>query len=742
MRAAGRARATRSCVAAARGVPRRGRGRRGRRRRRPRLVRVDRRLPAGHPGAAAGRADHRRDRRLPARAARRRARACTARATRASRRSASCARLTRSSRRSIELIGRALAEDVGDGDVTTEATVDAGRAGRATITQKEPGVIFGLDVAEAVFRRARSRARRSSGSAPEGDWREPAAPCCASRAAPRALLTAERTALNFLGAPVGRRDADRAVVRAMRRGGRRRADPRHAQDHAGPAAAREARRWRPAAASTTASGSTTRSSSRRTTPRSRAASARRCGARAQRGPDLPLEVEVRDAGGDRRGARGRRAAAAARQHDARTSSRAAVAQVAGRAELEASRRRRPRTQFWSIATIEGLDYISVGALTHSAPGARPLPDSWRPLPMSPRSPSRTSPPLQAEVRALAAERDAVILAHNYQVPEVQDVADYVGDSLGLSQQAAAADAERDRLLRRALHGRDGVDPLPGQDGAAPRPRRRLLAGRLDHRRRSCAPGRPSTPARSSSCTSTRRPRSRRETDYCVTSSNAVAVVEHIYREHGEDTEILFGPDMFLGAYVEKTIGRTMHVWDGECHVHAGIRPRDITDDARRAPGRRLPHPPRVRLLDLGHGVRRRRRRRPPRASTCSRPAGCSTTPHDAPPGGDGDRGDRDRHAAPAADGRARRRLRRRQRGGELPLHEDDHAAEAARRAARRRAAWSRCPRRSPSAPGCRSSAWSRSADGGGDRRRRAGPPGSPRGRRPTSRSREALPCPT
>ena len=63
-----------------------------------------------------------------------------------------------------------------------------------------------------------------------------------------------------------------------------------------------------------------------------------------------------------------------------------------------------------------------------------------------------------------------------------------------------------------------------------------------------------------------------ETDYCVTSSNAVQVVEHIYREHGDDTEILFGPDMFLGAYVEKTTGRKMHVWDGECHVHAGIRP--------------------------------------------------------------------------------------------------------------------------------------------------------------------------
>ena len=66
-----------------------------------------------------------------------------------------------------------------------------------------------------------------------------------------------------------------------------------------------------------------------------------------------------------------------------------------------------------------------------------------------------------------------------------------------------------------------------------------------------------------------------ETDYCCTSANAVQVVEHIYREHGDDTEILFGPDMFLGAYVEKMTGRKMHVWDGECHVHAGIRPRDI-----------------------------------------------------------------------------------------------------------------------------------------------------------------------
>jgi quinolinate synthase len=75
-----------------------------------------------------------------------------------------------------------------------------------------------------------------------------------------------------------------------------------------------------------------------------------------------------------------------------------------------------------------------------------------------------------------------------------------------------------------------------------------------------------------------------ETDYCVTSANAVQVVEHIYATHGDDAEILFGPDMFLGAYVEKTLGRTMHVWDGECHVHAGIRPSDIASKRAEHPG--------------------------------------------------------------------------------------------------------------------------------------------------------------
>jgi quinolinate synthase len=74
-----------------------------------------------------------------------------------------------------------------------------------------------------------------------------------------------------------------------------------------------------------------------------------------------------------------------------------------------------------------------------------------------------------------------------------------------------------------------------------------------------------------------------ETDYCCTSSNAVKVVEHIYRVHGDDAQILFGPDMWLGAYVERETGRPMQVWDGECHVHAGIRPSDINQLRAREP---------------------------------------------------------------------------------------------------------------------------------------------------------------
>src|ERR687888_1167829 len=117
-----------------------------------------------------------------------------------------------------DLIERALAEDVGDGDVTTEATVDPDARARATITQKAPGVISGLDVAEAVFRRLDPDARIER-LGPEGQWREAGAPVLRVEGSARALLTAERTALNFLGRLSGVATATARVVRAVEQAG-------------------------------------------------------------------------------------------------------------------------------------------------------------------------------------------------------------------------------------------------------------------------------------------------------------------------------------------------------------------------------------------------------------------------------------------------------------------------------------------------------------------------------------------
>src|SRR3954452_17883802 len=113
-----------------------------------------------------------------------------------------------------DLIDRALAEDVGPGDATAEATVDAGARGVATITQKAPGVISGLDVAEAVFRRLDRRVRVER-LGPEGEWREAPAPVLRVEGTARALLTGERTALNFLGRLSGVATMTAHVVRAV-----------------------------------------------------------------------------------------------------------------------------------------------------------------------------------------------------------------------------------------------------------------------------------------------------------------------------------------------------------------------------------------------------------------------------------------------------------------------------------------------------------------------------------------------
>jgi quinolinate synthase len=201
------------------------------------------------------------------------------------------------------------------------------------------------------------------------------------------------------------------------------------------------------------------------------------------------------------------------------------------------------------------------------------------LPMAPTAaPGALSPEetlrMQQEVRALAAERGAVILAHNYQVPEVQEVADYVGDSLGLSRQAAAAEGAT--IVFCGVHFMaetasilcpEKTVLIPDLDAGC------SLAAAIDFEQ--LAAWKAEHPAGVVVMYVNTTAEVKALTDYCCTSANAVQVVRHIYETHGADTEILFGPDMWLGAYVEKELGRRMHVWDGECHVHAGIRPADI-----------------------------------------------------------------------------------------------------------------------------------------------------------------------
>lgn len=191
--------------------------------------------------------------------------------------------------------------------------------------------------------------------------------------------------------------------------------------------------------------------------------------------------------------------------------------------------------------------------------------------MSNAQPAAEHAALVEEIRSLATQRRAVILAHNYERPEVQDLADYVGDSLGLSREAART--ETDVIVFCGVH-------FMAETAAILSPLKTVLlpdlaagcslAATIDaDQLREWKAEHPGAVVVSYVNTTAEV---KAESDYCCTSGNAVEVVNAI----PADREILFLPDMFLGAHVRRLTGRAnFHVWMGECHVHAGIDPENI-----------------------------------------------------------------------------------------------------------------------------------------------------------------------
>jgi quinolinate synthase len=178
---------------------------------------------------------------------------------------------------------------------------------------------------------------------------------------------------------------------------------------------------------------------------------------------------------------------------------------------------------------------------------------------------------QTEVRDLARRKDAVILAHNYQLPAIQDVADHVGDSLALSRLAASADASM--IIFAGVHFMAETAKILSPDKTVIIPDARAGCSLADtitaDQLRAWKAEHPGAAVVAYVNTTAEV---KAESDICCTSSNAVEVVESI----PADQEVLFLPDMFLAAHVKRKTGRTnIHNWMGECHVHAGISPQDL-----------------------------------------------------------------------------------------------------------------------------------------------------------------------
>ena len=186
--------------------------------------------------------------------------------------------------------------------------------------------------------------------------------------------------------------------------------------------------------------------------------------------------------------------------------------------------------------------------------------------------------LQGEIKKLARARNAVILAHNYERAEVQDVADFVGDSLGLSREAAKTDA--DVIVFCGVHFMAETAKILSPDRTVLLPDLAAgcsLASTIDAEQlRAWKAEHPGAVVVSYVNTTAEV---KAESDYCCTSGNAKSVIEAIPPKQ----EILFLPGMYLGLWLEKVTGRKLTIWLGECHVHAGIRPADIERWQNEAP---------------------------------------------------------------------------------------------------------------------------------------------------------------
>ncbi|MGW4773741.1 quinolinate synthase NadA [Nocardia sp. NPDC004278] len=194
-----------------------------------------------------------------------------------------------------------------------------------------------------------------------------------------------------------------------------------------------------------------------------------------------------------------------------------------------------------------------------------------------------TPEWAAEIKRLARERNATILAHNYQLPEIQDVADHVGDSLALSR--IAAEAPEDTIVFCGVHFMAETAKILSPEKTVLIPDQRAGCSLADSitadELRAWKSEFPNAVVVSYVNTTAAV---KALTDICCTSSNAVDVVASI----DPDREVLFLPDQFLGAHVKRVTGReNMHIWAGECHVHAGINGDELTEQARTHPDAEL-----------------------------------------------------------------------------------------------------------------------------------------------------------